>query len=338
MVDDAATRRLGQPGEDPVDIGRHAEIVALRIKYCQVPLGGRFIPSAESAADGAESAADGAGSAADGAGSAADGADDTEEGAMAMGRTSFDFSGQVAVVTGGARGIGKGSAEAFAEAGATVYVVDLDEVNGAGVVKAIKGRARKASFVGCDVTDATRVTAAFERIVAEAGRVDVLVNCAGGFWKQLSVEETPEDEWDKVIDLNLKTIFLCAKAVIPTMKRQRSGHIVNIGSMAGVSTLQPSSPPYSAAKAGVHALTRVLAFELGQHGVTVNAIAPGTTATERVVAVRSQEQRDMIGKGTLVGRIGEVSDMVGWVLFLAAPESAYLTGQTIAVNGGRLMV
>jgi NAD(P)-dependent dehydrogenase (short-subunit alcohol dehydrogenase family) len=82
----------------------------------------------------------------------------------------------------------------------------------------------------------------------------------------------------------------------------------------------------------------VLAFELGQHGVTANALAPGTTATERVVAVRSQEQRDMIGKGTLIGRIAEVSDMVGWVLFLASPEAGYLTGQTISVNGGRLMV
>jgi NAD(P)-dependent dehydrogenase (short-subunit alcohol dehydrogenase family) len=108
--------------------------------------------------------------------------------------------------------------------------------------------------------------------------------------------------------------------------------------MAGVSVLQPSSPPYSAAKAGVHALTRVLAFELGRHGVTANAIAPGTTATECVVAVRSREQRAMIGQGTLVGRIAEVPDIVGWVLVLATPEAAYLTGQTLAVNGGRLMV
>ena len=107
--------------------------------------------------------------------------------------------------------------------------------------------------------------------------------------------------------------------------------------MAGVSALQPSSPPYSAAKAGVHSLTRVLAFELGKHGVTANALAPGTTATERVVAVRSKEQRDMIGKGTLVGRIAEVTDMVGWILFLATPEAGYLTGQTLSINGGRFM-
>src|SRR5262245_17817391 len=254
------------------------------------------------------------------------------------GSVTFDFSGQVAAVTGGARGIGKGSAEAFAAAGARVYVLDVDKSAGEAVARGISERGGQAAFLACDVTDAAQVASTFERLVNGAGRLDILVNSAGGFWKQLSVEETPEDEWDRVVDLNLKSIFLCAKACIPTFKRQGRGRIVNIGSMAGVSALQPSSPPYAAAKAGVHSLTRVLAFELGQHGVTVNAIAPGTTATERVVAVRSQEQRDMIGKGTLVGRIAEVSDMVGWVLFLASAEAGYFTGQTVSVNGGRLMV
>ncbi|MGH7313668.1 MAG: SDR family NAD(P)-dependent oxidoreductase [Candidatus Rokuibacteriota bacterium] len=254
-----------------------------------------------------------------------------------MGKTTFDFSGHVAVVTGGARGIGKGSVEAFAQAGARVWVVDIDEKEGEAVAKAIRSRGGQATFLACDVTDAAQVRTVFQRIIAEAGRLDILVNSAGGFWKQLSVEETPEEEWDKVVDLNLKSIFLAAQATIPAFKRQGSGRIINIGSMAGVSALQLSSPPYSAAKAGVHSLTRVLAYELGKYGVTANALAPGTTATERVVAVRSKEQRDMIGKGTLVGRIAEVSDMVGWILFLASPEAGYLTGQTIAVNGGRFM-
>src|SRR5712691_3272465 len=258
--------------------------------------------------------------------------------ASEMGKTTFDFSGQVAVVTGGARGIGKGSAEAFAEAGARVYVVDIDDKAGEAVAAGVRERGGLAAFLACDVTDAASVEATFARIVAEAGRLDVLVNCAGGFWKQLSVEETPEDEWDKVIDLNLKSIFLCAKAAIPAFKRQGSGRIISIGSMAGVTLLQGTSPPYAAAKAGVHSLTRVLADELGPHGVTVNALAPGTTASERVVAVRSKEQMDAIGKATPLGRIAEISDIVGWILFLAAPESGYLTGQTLSVNGGRLMV
>jgi 3-oxoacyl-[acyl-carrier protein] reductase len=255
-----------------------------------------------------------------------------------MGKTIFDFTRQVSAITGGARGIGKGSAEAFAEAGARIYVLDLDKAGGEAVTRGIQDRGGQASFLACDVTDAAEAGATFDRLLSEAGRLDILVNSAGGFWKQLSVEETPEEEWDKVVDLNLKSIFLCAKAAIPAFKRQGSGRIISIGSQAGVTVFQPSSPPYAAAKAGVHSLTRVLAFELGRYGVTANAIAPGTTATERVVAVRSQEQRDMIGKATLVGRIADVSDMVGWVLFLAAPEAGYLTGQTLSVNGGRLMV
>lgn len=255
-----------------------------------------------------------------------------------MGKTRFDFAGQVVAVTGAGKGIGKGAAQAFGEAGARVYVLDHTEVTGEATAKTIRDGGGEAAFVDCDVTDAQVVTRAFERIASEAGRLDVLVNSAGGFWQHLSVEETPEDEWNKVLALNLTSVFLCARAAIPAFKRQQSGRIVNVGSMAGLSTLQQSSPPYAAAKAGVHALTRVLAFELGKHGVTVNTLAPGTTASERVVARRTPEQRAAIGKTTLVGRIAEVSDMVGWVLFLAAPESSYLTGQTLAVNGGRLMV
>jgi NAD(P)-dependent dehydrogenase (short-subunit alcohol dehydrogenase family) len=255
-----------------------------------------------------------------------------------VGATTFDFAGQVVVVTGGARGIGKGSAEAFARAGARVYVLDVDEAAGEAVARSIRTAGGQAAFLACDVTDAGRVRAVFERLLAEAGRLDVLVNCAGGFWQQLSVEETPEEEWDRVVDLNLKSVFLCARAAIPAFKRQGRGRVVNIGSLAGLSALQPSSPPYSAAKAGVHSLTRVLAFELGRYGVTANAIAPGTTATERVVAVRSPEQREQIGKGTAIGRIAEVADIVGWILFLATPEAGYLTGQTLSMNGGRLMV
>jgi NAD(P)-dependent dehydrogenase (short-subunit alcohol dehydrogenase family) len=255
-----------------------------------------------------------------------------------MGRTTFDFSGQVVVITGGARGIGRGAAEAFAAARGRVWVVDIDEAEGAAVARGIRDRGGQGTFVACDVTDGARVRPAFARIVGEAGRLDVLVNCAGGFWKQLSVEETPEEEWDRIVDLNLKTAFLCTKAAIPTFKRQGSGRIINIGSVAGVTAFAGTSPPYAAAKAAVHSLTRVLAMELGRHGVTANAIAPGTTASERVVAVRGREQLAAIGKDSALGRIAEVSDIVGSILFLASPEGGYLTGQTISVNGGRVMV
>jgi NAD(P)-dependent dehydrogenase (short-subunit alcohol dehydrogenase family) len=255
-----------------------------------------------------------------------------------MGKTRFDFAGQVVAITGAGKGIGKGAALAFAEAGARIFTIDHTPVTGETTAKTIRDAGGQAAFIVCDVSDAGSVSAAFQRIEREAGRLDALVNSAGGFSKQMATDETPEDEWDRVIDVNLKGVFLCARAAIPLFKRQRSGRIINLGSMAGLTTMAPASPPHAAAKAGVHALTRVLAFELGTHGVTVNTVAPGTTASERVVALRSPEQRDAIGKATLVGRIAEVSDMVGWVLFLAAPEASYLTGQTLAVNGGRLMV
>ena len=255
-----------------------------------------------------------------------------------MGRAAFDFAGQVAVVTGGANGIGRGAAEGFAAAGARVYVVDLHREKGEAAAHAIRGRGGQAAFLACDVTDAAQVGHTFDRILTEAGRVDILVNCAGGFWKQLSVEETPVDEWDMVVDLNLKSAFLCCRAVIPAFRRQGNGRIVNVGSIAGETFLPGTSPPYAAAKAGVHSLTRVLAAELGAYGATANAIAPGTTATERVVAVRTKEQRDAIGQSTALGRIGEVEDMVGWILFLASDDASYLTGQTLSINGGRLMV
>jgi 3-oxoacyl-[acyl-carrier protein] reductase len=254
-----------------------------------------------------------------------------------MGKTRFDFSGQVAVLSGAARGIGKGAADAFGAAGARVYVLDLDPAAGETTARAIRERGAEATFVAVDATNAGQVAAAFDRVVREAGRLDVLVNCAGGFWKQYTVEETPEDEWDRVVDLNLKTMFLCVKAAIPTFKRQRNGRIISIGSIAGVSPWPPTSPSYAAAKAGVHALTRALAVELGPHGVTVNALAPGTTASERVVAVRGREGLDEIGRAAPLGRVAEIEDMVGWILFLAAPEAAHLTGQTISVNGGRFM-
>jgi len=208
-----------------------------------------------------------------------------------MGKTIFDFSNQVAVITGAALGIGKRSAERFAEAGAKVFLIDIDAKAGASATGEIRAKGGDAFFVECDLTKAVSVQRAFERIVNQAGRIDILVNSAGGFQRQLAIIDTPEEEWDAVVDRNLKSVFLTAKAVIPVFEKQQSGRIINFGSIAGLTTLNLSSPPYSAAKAGVHCLTRVLAFELAKYGVTVNAIAPGTTATDRVIAVRSEEQR-----------------------------------------------
>ena len=256
------------------------------------------------------------------------------------GKTRFDFSGQILVITDGAQGIGKGAAEAFAGAGARVYLLDIDEKKGTAVMEAIRGRRGEAHFLICDVTDAASVQKAFGRVLSETARIDVLVNNAGGWTRQQSTLDTAEEEWDRIIDLNLKSVFLCVKAAIPAFQRQKSGRIVNMGSVGGLTNFpgSTSSPPYAVSKAGVHALTRALASELGRVGVTVNALAPSTTGTERVLTVRNEEQRVRIAASTLVGRIAEVEEVVAWILFLSSPEAGYLTGQTISINGGCLMV
>ena len=254
-----------------------------------------------------------------------------------MGVTIFDFTGQVAVVTGAATGIGRRAAERFAESGAHLFLLDLDDAGGLAAADKITAAGGKADYLHCDLTQSADVMPAFERI-AQAGRIDILVNSAGGFSQQLTIDETPEEEWDQVIARNLKSTFLTCKAVIPTFRKQQYGRIINIGSGAGQTVQVQSSPPYVAAKGGVHALTRALSFELGGDGITANTIAPGTTATDRVVAIRSDEQRARIGEMTHIGRIAEVDDIVGWILWLATPEASYMTGQTLAVNGGRLAV
>jgi NAD(P)-dependent dehydrogenase (short-subunit alcohol dehydrogenase family) len=256
-----------------------------------------------------------------------------------MGKTKFDFSGQTAVVTGAAAGMGQAASAAFAEAGAAAYLFDIDEEKGGTAADDIRAAGGQAHFVFCDVTDSKSVNAAFERVLSEAGRLDILVNSAGGWTKKQATWETPDEEWDRIVELNLKSVFLCCKAAAPAFLRQKSGRIINMGSIGGLTAAKgSSSPPYIAAKAAVHSLTRLLAGELGGEGVAVNAIAPGTTATDRVTVARTHEEIARIGKSTAIGRIAEVEDMIGWILFLASPEAGYLMGQTITVNGGRLMV
>ncbi len=256
-----------------------------------------------------------------------------------MGGTKFDFSGQTVVVTGGTRGIGKGIAQGFAGSGGRVYMLGRNQENGLAVESEFRKMGLMARFLPCDVTHSGEVFQTFENILEDSGRLDVLVNNAGGWKRRQSVEDTPEDEWDDVVNLNLKSVFLCAKAAIPAFKRQRSGHIINITSIGALTTAKTfSSPPYIASKAGVHGLTRVLAAELGEYGVTVNALAPATTIPDRLLSGRSTEELKQLGSKTVAGRLAEVADIVGWVQVLATPESSYLTGQSISVNGGRLMV
>ena len=254
-----------------------------------------------------------------------------------MGTTKFDFAGQVAVVTGACHGIGRGSVDGFADAGAHAVLLDIDEAAGKSAVEEIKGRGGEATFFRCDVTSAEEVNETFEAIATQLGRIDALLLSAGGFTKKLGMAETSDDEWQRVMALNLTSAFYCTRAATPIFKQQRSGAIVYIGSGAGLTGVT-ASPPYSAAKAGVHSLARQTALELAPYGVTSNAIAPGTTSTERVDKLHGDEGMQRIGANNPLGRVGQVSDTVGAVLFLCSPEGGYITGQTLSVDGGRLMV
>lgn len=246
---------------------------------------------------------------------------------------------QTVLVTGGATGIGEGVSRAFCEQGATVVVADLD---GEGLERLGESlRAAPGRVVGSltDVTDSTAVDGLVSETVAAHGGIDVLVVAAGGYQGAKKAEEVTDDEWERVLLLNLTAAFKVARAVIPVMKDAGSGRIVMISSATGrMPTLAASSVVhYTAAKAGMIGLVKQLALELGPHGVTVNAVAPGTTWTPRVQRLRSPESFADITATIPLERIADVADQIGPIMFLASEAAAYMTGAVLDVNGGRLM-
>jgi 3-oxoacyl-[acyl-carrier protein] reductase len=249
-----------------------------------------------------------------------------------VGDITWSFADRVVAITGSAIGMGEGAVTSFAAAGATVYGLDVDVERGRAVAERTG-----STFIECDITSSDAVNATFEMIDQEHQRLDVLINNAGGFWEQHTTESLSEGEWDRVVDLNLKGVFLCTRQAIPLLRRSHAGRIITIASLAGQTAIYRSSPPYVAAKAGVLALSRLLAYELGADGITSNAIAPSAVLTDRIKVVRGPEERAATAATIPLGRYGEVDDLVAWMLFLASEESGYMTGETIAVNGGRFM-
>ena len=252
------------------------------------------------------------------------------------------LQGQVAVVTGAARGLGRAYALRLARLGADIVVNDIDlnaaaEVNeplsAATVMDEIRQLGRQAIGIAADVTSETAVAAMVAEIFATFSHIDILVNNAGGGRGSQSVTACDPEAWEAVMAKNLRSTFLCCRAIAPHMRERRRGKIINVSSVAGLRPLMPTLAPYSAAKAGIIALTRSLALELAQDGVNVNAIAPSYIATVHWMGGLGKIQDELVHQ-IPIGRIGRPEDCAKVVEFLATDLSDFVTGQVISVDGG----
>jgi NAD(P)-dependent dehydrogenase (short-subunit alcohol dehydrogenase family) len=243
---------------------------------------------------------------------------------------------RVAVVTGGVSGIGLAVAERLAMADCSIVILDIDETSGPRAAAGIQRLGKQAVFMCVDVTQEGAVRQAFDRIVSDHGCVNVLVNVAGGSLHRHQIEEFPLDHWRAVIDLNLTSTFLCCRAIAALMKNQKSGAVVNISSDIGFSG-DAGRSAYAAAKAGIVGFTKTLALELAPFGARANAVAPGRIATPRVRAAYTDADWEAAARRIPLGHAGEPEDVAQAVAFLASDAAKHMTGQTLHVNGGRIV-
>ena len=250
----------------------------------------------------------------------------------------MELQGKVAIVTGGGKGIGRASALALASAGARVAVVDIDEPAGKSAQEAIAAAGGEALFIKADVSQASEVEAMVQHVVERFGRVDILHNNAG-IQTYGTVENTTEAEWDRVIAVNLKSVFLCSKYVIPHMRRAGGGSIIITSSVQGLAS-QPNVAGYAASKGALLALTRNMAVDFAKDNIRVNAVLPGSIDTPMlrwaadVLTGRQEEAIQEWGRLHPIGRVGKPEEVAEVVLFLASDRSSFVTGAEYKVDGG----
>ncbi|MDQ3362993.1 MAG: 3-oxoacyl-ACP reductase FabG [Actinomycetota bacterium] len=248
------------------------------------------------------------------------------------------FDGEVAWITGSSKGIGRATALGLAEQGCDVAVhYGSSEDEAREVAKQVEAHGRDVLLVGGDVSRAEDVRRMAGEIEEHYGRVDILVNNAGSMVERLTLAEMTEEVWDRVMDVNLKSVYLCSQAVLPMMKRQGGGKIINMTSVSARNGGSPSSVAYATAKGGVSTLTRAMAKELVSDGILVNAVSPGRIDTPFHDEFTPDEKREEGAQQIPLGREGTPEEVVGALLFLASSQANYILGEVIEVNGGMLM-
>lgn len=243
------------------------------------------------------------------------------------------LEGRVAIVTGAAVGIGRATARRLAREGAAVALADLNGQGVTAVARELTAAGHTAIAIQADVAKRDEVTALAREAEERLGPIDVLVNNAGIGGKAAPLEEQTDDDWDRMLAINLKSIYLCCQAVVPGMKARGYGRVVNVASIAGKEG-NPNMIPYSAAKAGVIGFTKALAKEVGAHGVYVNAISPAVIETPLLDQITPEQIQYMVQRIPL-GRVGQPEEVAALIAWLASDECSFTTGQCVDISGGR---
>jgi len=247
----------------------------------------------------------------------------------------FNLSGKVALITGGSKGLGKAMARGLAEAGADIVISSRHENElRTAVEEIVRGTGRRGCYVVADMSRREDVSRLANSALDKMGRIDILVNNAGTNRPQ-RIDEIRDEDWDAIVELNLTSVMVLTRALVPQMKTRRWGRIIHISSVMAF-TSKEGRNAYSASKSALLGLARASALDLGAHGITVNCIAPGPFLTELPAQLLSAEERSEFAKRTALGRWGDPNELVGPVLLLASTAGSYITGEVLVVDGGYL--